>query len=41
MGGVSRGNPQFGVLIDRVRETSMQALEHRHIPIERLLGTAP
>jgi amino acid adenylation domain-containing protein len=32
------GNPRFGELVDRVRETAAQALEHRHIPIERLLG---
>lgn len=32
------GNPRFGDLVDQVRETVAQALEHRHIPIERLLG---
>jgi non-ribosomal peptide synthetase component F/thioesterase domain-containing protein/acyl carrier protein len=32
------GDPRFVELIDRVRETSAQALEFRHIPIERLLG---
>jgi len=32
------GNPRFGELVDQVRETIAQALEHRHIPIERLLG---
>jgi non-ribosomal peptide synthetase component F/thioesterase domain-containing protein len=32
------GNPTFGAIIDRVRDTIAQALEHRHIPIERLLG---
>lgn len=32
------GDPSFNDLMDRVRDTSMQALEHRHIPIERLLG---
>jgi non-ribosomal peptide synthetase component F/thioesterase domain-containing protein len=31
-------DPSFNDLIDRIRETSTQALEHRHIPIERLLG---
>jgi non-ribosomal peptide synthetase component F/thioesterase domain-containing protein len=32
------GNPSFAVIIDRVRDTIAQALEYRHIPIERLLG---
>ena len=32
------GNPTFAVIIDRVRDTIAQALEHRYIPIERLLG---
>jgi non-ribosomal peptide synthetase component F/thioesterase domain-containing protein len=32
------GNPTFGAIVDRVRDTIAQALEHRHIPIERLLG---
>jgi non-ribosomal peptide synthetase component F/thioesterase domain-containing protein len=32
------GDPSFAELIDRVAETSAQALDHRHIPIERLLG---
>jgi non-ribosomal peptide synthetase component F/thioesterase domain-containing protein len=32
------GNPTFGAIVDRVRDTIGQALEHRHIPIERLLG---
>lgn len=32
------GNPRFGELVDQVRETVAQALEFRHIPIERLLG---
>jgi non-ribosomal peptide synthetase component F/thioesterase domain-containing protein len=32
------GNPTFGVIIDRIRDTIAQALENRHIPIERLLG---
>jgi non-ribosomal peptide synthetase component F/thioesterase domain-containing protein/acyl carrier protein len=32
------GDPRFVEVIDRVRETSAQALEFRHIPIERLLG---
>jgi non-ribosomal peptide synthetase component F/thioesterase domain-containing protein len=32
------GNPTFGTIVDRVRDTIAQALEHRHIPIERLLG---
>ncbi len=31
------GDPSFNDLIDRVRNTSIQALEHRHIPIEQLL----
>ena len=32
------GDPSFNELIDRIRNTSMQALkEHRHIPIEQLL----
>jgi non-ribosomal peptide synthetase component F/thioesterase domain-containing protein/aryl carrier-like protein len=31
-------DPKFDELIDRVREITSQALEHRHIPIERLLG---
>ena len=33
-----RGNPTFGAIIDAVRDTIAQALEYRHIPIERLLG---
>jgi non-ribosomal peptide synthetase component F/thioesterase domain-containing protein/acyl carrier protein len=33
-----RGDPPFSELLDRVRDTSGQALEYRHIPIERLLG---
>ncbi len=32
------GNPTYGAIVDRVRDTIAQALEHRHIPIERLLG---
>ncbi len=32
------GNPTFGQIVDNVRDTVAQALEHRHIPIERLLG---
>ncbi|HZE42363.1 MAG TPA: condensation domain-containing protein [Steroidobacteraceae bacterium] len=32
------GNPRFNEIVDRVRDTVAQALEHRHIPIERLLG---
>jgi non-ribosomal peptide synthetase component F/thioesterase domain-containing protein len=32
------GNPRFSDVVDRVRDTVAQALEHRHIPIERLLG---
>ena len=32
------GNPAFATLVGRIRDTSTQALEHRHIPIERLLG---
>jgi non-ribosomal peptide synthetase component F/thioesterase domain-containing protein len=32
------GDPSFNDLLDRIRDTSMQALEHRHIPIEQLLG---
>jgi non-ribosomal peptide synthetase component F/thioesterase domain-containing protein len=32
------GNPTFGAIVDRVRDTIAQALEHRHMPIERLLG---
>ena len=32
------GDPTFGEIVDRVRDTITQALEHRHIPIERLLG---
>jgi len=32
------GDPRFGELIERCRETGNQALEHRHIPIERLLS---
>ncbi len=31
------GDPPFGELLRRVSDTSTQALEHRHIPIERLL----
>src|SRR6266404_4192859 len=33
-----RSNPTFGAIIDAVRDTIAQALEYRHIPIERLLG---
>jgi non-ribosomal peptide synthetase component F/thioesterase domain-containing protein len=33
-----RGNPTFGAIIEAVRDTIAQALEYRHIPIERLLG---
>ena len=32
------GNPRIVDIIDRVRDTTEQALEHRHIPIEQLLG---
>ena len=32
------GNPSFGAIIDGVRDTIAQALDNRHIPIERLLG---
>jgi non-ribosomal peptide synthetase component F/thioesterase domain-containing protein/acyl carrier protein len=32
------GDPRFNEIVDRVRDTTAQALEHRHIPIERLLG---
>jgi non-ribosomal peptide synthetase component F/thioesterase domain-containing protein len=32
------GDPRFGELILRVRDTVASALENRHIPIERLLG---
>jgi non-ribosomal peptide synthetase component F/thioesterase domain-containing protein len=32
------GDPSFDEILKRVSETSTQALEHRHIPIERLLG---
>src|SRR5882757_3263487 len=32
------GNPRLVDIIDRVRNTTEQALEHRHIPIEHLLG---
>jgi non-ribosomal peptide synthetase component F/thioesterase domain-containing protein len=32
------GDPRFGELIIRIRDTVAQALDHRHIPIERLLG---
>jgi non-ribosomal peptide synthetase component F/thioesterase domain-containing protein len=32
------GNPTFGVIVDRIRDTIAHALEQRHIPIERLLG---
>ncbi len=32
------GDPAFGTLVDRMRDTIAHALEHRHIPIERLLG---
>ena len=31
-------DPRFGELILRIRDTVAQALEYRHIPIERLLG---
>ncbi|MDP9064506.1 MAG: condensation domain-containing protein, partial [Pseudomonadota bacterium] len=33
-----QGNPPFSELILRIRDTVAAALEHRHIPIERLLG---
>ena len=32
------GNPTFAAIVDGVRDTIAQALEYRHIPIERLLG---
>ncbi|HWM65642.1 MAG TPA: condensation domain-containing protein [Steroidobacteraceae bacterium] len=32
------GDPPFNELLDRVSGTISEALEHRHIPIERLLG---
>jgi non-ribosomal peptide synthetase component F/thioesterase domain-containing protein len=32
------GDPRFGELIIRIRDTVALALDHRHIPIERLLG---
>lgn len=32
------GDPSFDEILKRVSETSTQALENRHIPIERLLG---
>ena len=32
------GDPRFAELVARVSETSAQALEHRHIPIERLIA---
>jgi len=32
------GDPSFNEILTRLSETSTQALEHRHIPIERLLG---
>jgi non-ribosomal peptide synthetase component F/thioesterase domain-containing protein len=32
------GDPTFGELIIRIRDTVALALDHRHIPIERLLG---
>lgn len=32
------GDPSFDEILKRVSETSTQALEHRHIPVERLLG---
>lgn len=32
------GDPPFTELIERIRDTVGQALEHRHIPIERLLS---
>ena len=32
------GDPAFQELLDRVSTTISEALEHRHIPIERLLG---
>lgn len=32
------GDPRFGELVERCRDTGNAALEHRHIPIERLLG---
>ena len=31
-------DPTFTELVDRVRDTISQALDHRHIPIEQLLG---
>lgn len=34
------GDPAFGTLIQRLRDTSAAALEHKHIPIERLLSLA-
>jgi non-ribosomal peptide synthetase component F/thioesterase domain-containing protein/acyl carrier protein len=33
-----RGNPTFGAIVDGVRDTIAQALEYRHVPIERLLS---
>jgi len=33
-----KGDPRFTDIIERVRDTTAQALEYRHIPIERLLG---
>jgi len=33
-----RGDPPFTQLLERVSTTISEALEHRHIPIERLLG---
>lgn len=32
------GDPSFGALIERLRDTSTTAIEHRRIPIERLLS---
>jgi non-ribosomal peptide synthetase component F/thioesterase domain-containing protein/acyl carrier protein len=32
------GNPTFGTIVERSRDTIAQALEQRHIPIEQLLG---
>src|SRR5208282_5519897 len=32
------GDPRFAELVAHVSETSAQALEHRHIPIERLIA---
>ncbi len=32
------GNPTFGAMVERVRDTITPALDNRHIPIEQLLG---